>query len=91
MLSSGSHPKAVVNTILKGRGEGEEAYRAASMYLVQLPDAPMCMEAARHHLATHHPGAGERSVAIPAARLARRDHERARRTSSVHRLRVVRE
>lgn len=78
MLSGNAHPKAVVNKILKDRGEGEQAYREAQMFLVQLADAPTYMEAARHHLATHFPDAGERSVSILAARLARRDLTRLR-------------
>lgn len=75
MIEKGTHPKAVVNTILKSRGESESSYRAASLRMLELP-ADVCQayrEAAEDHCDTHFPEASARYRMILADRLARTD------------------
>lgn len=74
MGQNGAHPNAIVNTILKMRGEGQAAYEDAQRCLLGLPDDERdeLIEAATAFAAAHYPEAGHRFIPIYAARLARR-------------------
>lgn len=76
MLSNGVHPKAIVNTVLKGRGESAAARGKADAYLRSLPDdvRESFQDAADAHIAAHFPDAGPGFRVIFAARLAQRQH-----------------
>lgn len=77
MLGNGAHPKAIVNTLLKMRGESEADYRDAQAYLLDLPSDQMqtFMRTAENHIATHFPEATHRFRMIFAARLAQRQRK----------------
>lgn len=74
MLANGAHPKAIINKVLKDRGESERDYQDAQACLMLLPDDVQrrCLETADQHIAQHFPDASRRYRLIYAARLARR-------------------
>jgi len=78
MLSNDVHPKAIVNTILKGRGESPADHRKAVEYLQSLPDneRQAYKDAADAHVAAHFSDAGPSFATIFAARLAQRERAR---------------